>query len=77
MKEISVSEFKTHALRLFEQVLTSREGLVITKRGKPVAEVIPFQDRSEKSVPGKLSKTLVFEKDIISPFGPDIWDAAK
>ncbi|MBW1839995.1 MAG: type II toxin-antitoxin system prevent-host-death family antitoxin, partial [Deltaproteobacteria bacterium] len=54
-----------------------QESIVITKRGKPLAEVVPFRKSYKNPVPGKLADTLVFEKDIVSPLGEDMWDACK
>ena len=50
---------------------------MITKRGKPLAEVVPFSGSDDTPKPGKLSEALVFEKDLVSPIGESIWDAAK
>lgn len=38
---ISAGEFKTHCLSLMDQVQKSGAELVITKRGKPVAKLVP------------------------------------
>ncbi len=40
-KQIPVTQFKTHCLKLLEQVSKSGQPLVITKRGKPLAKVTP------------------------------------
>ena len=77
MKTIAISKFKAHALKILEQVAISKESIVITKRGKPLAEVVPFRNSDEVAKPGKLSNTLVFEKDIVSPLGEDMWEAGK
>ena len=45
------------------------------RAGKPLAEIIPFS--SKKPVSDKLSESLIFENDIISPIGENIWDACK
>jgi len=76
MKEMSISDFKTHALRIIDGVFRTRERIVITRRGKPVAEIVPFEDPDEKPVPGKLADTLLHEGDIISPLGSDMWEAS-
>lgn len=76
MKEMSVSDFKTHALRIIDGVFRTRERVIITRRGKPVAEVIPFEHSDEKPVPGKLADALLHEEDIVSPLGTDLWEAA-
>ena len=77
MKTMAISKFKAHALRVIDQVAKSHESIVITKRGKALAEIIPFRSSNEKAAPGRLANTLVFEKDIISPLGEDIWEACK
>lgn len=77
MKSMSVSEFKTHALATIDRVARSKEGVVITKRGKPLVHVIPFQGSRADGGPGKLAHTLVFEKDIVSPLGAGAWEACR
>ncbi len=41
MRMISATEFKTKCLQLLDEVQRTGEGLVISKRGKPVARVLP------------------------------------
>jgi prevent-host-death family protein len=41
MKTIGAAEFKAHCLQILEEV--GPEGIVITKRGKPVAELRPIR----------------------------------
>jgi prevent-host-death family protein len=77
MKTMAISKFKAYALKILDQVAKSQESIVITKRGKPLAEVVPFRKSDKNPVPGKLADTLVFEKDIVSPLGEDMWDACK
>lgn len=75
LRTMAVTEFKAHALQILAQIAKTREPLVLTRRGKPLVEVIPFPEA--KPVPGKLSEALVFEDDIVSPLGEDMWDACK
>ena len=77
MTSMAISVFKAHALQAVGQVASSKVGLVITKRGKPVAQVMPYQSTAATLAPGKLSSALVFEKDIISPLGAGMWEAAR
>jgi prevent-host-death family protein len=46
MKHITmpVSEFKAKCLQLLKDVETKGDRIVITKRGKPVAEVVPSKE---------------------------------
>jgi prevent-host-death family protein len=48
MNTIAAGEFKQTCLRVLDEVGKSGEPIVITKRGKPVAELIPVRpDRPE------------------------------
>ena len=76
MQAMAISQFKTHAIRILNQVAQNHETIIITKRGKPLAQIIPYQDESLFAEPGQLADTLVFEDDIISPLGEDMWEAA-
>lgn len=75
MRTLAITDFKAHALQVLGQVAETRERIVVTKRGKPLAEVIPFSQETPR--PGKLADALVFETDIITPLGEDMWDACK
>jgi len=77
MKTMGISQFKTHALKILDQVAKSQEGIIITKRGKPLAQVIPYRNSDMNPKQGKLANYLVFEKDIVSPLGEEMWDACK
>jgi prevent-host-death family protein len=76
-KTFSVSEFKSKSLGLLEKIARSGESITITKRGKPIAKVIPFQDSQEKAVPGRLEATLLSEEDIVTPLGAKLWKAGE
>ena len=75
MKTLAISDFKAHALKILAQVAETKETFIVTKRGKPLVKVIPFT--SSKPDSGKLSDALVFEDDIVSPLGADMWNACK
>ncbi len=77
MKTMAISEFKTHALKVLNEVEKSQETILITKRGKPIAQVIPHRKPEMKPAPGKLSDAFVFEKDIIKPLDEDLWEASQ
>ncbi len=77
MKTMPVSEFKAHCLQVFGRVARTKEPIVVTKRGKPLVEVIPFRNNEESPEPGKLAHTFVSEKDVVSPLGESIWSACK
>ena len=54
MKQIGAAKFKEQCLALLDQL--DAEGLVVTKRGKPVARVLPYDSPADLigSLRGKL-----------------------
>jgi len=74
MESLSVSEFKAKCLSVLQDVNKLKKRIIITKRGKPIAEVIPH-DSEEKEIP--LEDTVVFLGDIISPVAEEDWEVLK
>ena len=74
MKTMAISQFKTHALKIIDQIAHDHEPMIITKRGKPVARILPYEDREQVAEHGQLSDTLLFEEDIITPLGEEMWE---
>ena len=77
MQTMGISQFKSHALKILDQVAKTKEIIIITKRGKPLAQIIPYRNSISNHTSGKLADALVFEKDIVSPIGEEMWDACK
>jgi prevent-host-death family protein len=77
MKTMAISKFKAHALKVLDKVAESQETVVITKRGKPIAQVGPHRLYKVKPAPGRLAGAFVFEKDIIAPLGEGLWEACR
>ena len=77
MKTMGISEFKTHALKIVDQIAKTQEHIVITKRGKPLVQITPYRKEVSEPKPGKLADALVFEKDIVSPLGEGMWEACE
>lgn len=70
MKQIAAAQFKARCLALLDEV--DPEGIVITKRGRPVARLIPFGSDSASLI-GSLKGKVSIKGDILST-GLD-WDA--
>ena len=70
MKEIGAAKFKAQCLALLDRL--EPEGLVITKRGKPVARVLPIPREPEQMI-GSLEGEIRVMGDILST-GLD-WEA--
>ncbi len=77
MRTMAISDFKKHALKVLNEVAYSQETIVITKRGKPLAEVVPYRTSEIKPIPGKLADSFVYEKDIVTPLGEELWEACQ
>lgn len=67
MKEIAISEFKAKCLGLLEQVQKTKKPLLITRFGKPVAEVVPHSPSRSANWMGSMKGTVEILGDIISP----------
>jgi len=63
MKQIAAAKFKEQCLALLDQVGT--EGIIITKRGKPVAKLIPIGAESASLI-GALKGRLAIKGSILS-----------
>lgn len=77
--EISVSEFKKHCLSIMEAVYQNHSSFVITKRGKPIAEVKPLLNKEKefKSAYGLLKGCMTEKGDIVNFSSSDDWKAMK
>ncbi len=74
METLSVSKFKATCLSVLEQVKTKKKRVRITKRGVPIAEIVPVNTK-EKIVP--LKAAVTFMGDIVSPVAQEDWEAQK
>ncbi|HEX2328243.1 MAG TPA: type II toxin-antitoxin system Phd/YefM family antitoxin [Candidatus Angelobacter sp.] len=69
MKKMPAGEFKAHCLSVMERVQKTKEAVVITKRGRPVAKLVPA-DESEDDFIGSLEGVIKIVGDIESPVEP-------
>lgn len=72
--QINAAEFKAKCLKLIDEVAHTHEPLVITKRGKPVAKLVPIEDETPVSLYGCMKGTVTFLGDILSPID-ESWSA--
>ena len=73
---IAAGEFKAKCLKLMDKVARDREEIVITKRGKPVAKLVPVNDAEAPTGYGCMKGTGKIVGDIVSPIDVE-WDAAR
>jgi prevent-host-death family protein len=70
-RRMKASEFKAKFLALMDEVERTGESVVITRNGKPVAELSPHKRRKRNAF-GILKGRVFITGDIISPVGiPD------
>ena len=77
MTTIQASEFKAKCLGLMDQVARTGETIVVTKNGKPVAELRAHRPPRAKSIRGIHKGQLKILGDIISPVSKSLWKALK
>ena len=63
MKTIGAAKFKEQCLALLDQL--DADGLVVTKHGKPVARVLPYERRFEPLI-GSLKDKIGVHGDLLS-----------
>lgn len=71
--QIAAGRFKAECLKLMDQVNLTREDIIVTKHGKPVAKLVPFQNSETSPVFGFLKGTISKQGDIISPINEE-WE---
>jgi prevent-host-death family protein len=77
MKTIAAAKFKASCLTLMEIVSSTREPLIITKRGRPVAKLVPA-DHPQREFIGRLKGVIRVVGDIQSPIEPpEAWESSR
>ena len=75
MKSMRAGEFKARCLKVMDQVRATREPVIITKRGRAVAKLVPV-DRRGDDIFGCLKGVVEIVGDIESPLvAPEDWEA--
>ena len=77
LPEVPAGEFKARCLKLMDEVRATRRPLVITKRGKPVAKLVPVEDfEPRREIFGCMKGTVTLHGDIVGPIDVD-WHAER
>jgi len=70
MKSIAAGKFKDVCLKTLDEVAATRTPVVITKRGRPVATLVPYVQPARKGLSGSVLK------EVGDPFGTgERWEA--
>ena len=76
-RTVAISELKAHCLRLVDEVAQRRRELIITKRGKPIARVVPLEELPDDEALQRLRGTVI-GGDRVEDFDSSvIWEARR
>jgi len=64
---VPAGRFKTHCLRLIDEVCEKRSEVIVTKRGKPVAKLVPLDDAPPRRLMGYLKGSVAVVGDVVQP----------
>jgi prevent-host-death family protein len=70
---IQAGEFKSKCLRIMDRVKKTKRRVIITKRNKPVAQLLPIDEKAAPAY-GCMKGTVEILGDIVSPID-EVWDA--
>lgn len=80
MKTMAAGNFKAKCLAVIDEVHDRHEEVIITKRGKPMAKLIPIDQKAEKPDDffGFMEGWAKITGDVLSPVDPaESWDVEK
>ena len=79
IETMSISRFKATCLSVLENVRQTGQSVRVTRRGQPMAEVVPVASGSnDASWLGSLSDSIRVHGDIVSPASnADDWEALR
>jgi prevent-host-death family protein len=77
MKKMAAGSFKAHCLAVMDEVQATRETVVITKHGKPVAKLVPVNEDTDEIYDFLRGKGAI-TGDVVSPaLSPEDWGQLK
>lgn len=72
-RTVPAGTFKARCLAIMDEVQSKREAVIITKRGKPVAKLVPVE-QEEDDIFGFLKGKIKVTGDVVSPaLTPEEW----
>jgi prevent-host-death family protein len=78
MRELGATEFKARCLAILDEVARTGEPVLIRKRGRPVAQLVPATPVEVGSPQHSLLGTVRIVGDIIAPaLSSEDWDAER
>jgi len=69
--KVNIHEAKSKLSKLIDQAIVGEE-IVISKSGKPVAKIVPFEKPTQNRKPGSAKGKLIISDDFDAPLPDDI-----
>lgn len=73
-RTIQAGQFKAKCLKIMDEVEIKKLTVIITKRHKPIAQLVPIEKSKNQLLFGKMKGTVYIKGDLLQPIGED-WDA--
>jgi len=73
-RTIQAGQFKAKCLKIMDEVEIKKLTVIITKRHKPIAQLVPIEKSKNQLLFGKMKGTVNIKGDLLQPIGED-WDA--
>ena len=67
--EMTVTRFKATCLGVIDAVSKEKKRIIITRHGRPAAELIPFSDTSNQPLFGRARETTLIRGDLFEGSG--------
>lgn len=69
--------FKAQCLQVMDRVQEKREEVLITKKGRPVAKLVPVEDEPARDVFGCLAGQMAITADLVASVDTaETWEAS-
>jgi prevent-host-death family protein len=78
--KIPAGKFKATCLELIDRVASTGEPVIITKRAKALAKLVPVRDERKRKGVGSMKGTVLYlapDKELFSPAGKVRWHAQR
>jgi len=77
MKTITASKFRARCLKIMDEMSLTRESILITKKGKPIAKLVP-PDAGPLDIFGCMKSEVEIVGNIVAPAVPlEDWGALR
>lgn len=78
MQRIQISKFKATCLAVLDRVAQTREPVLVTRRGIPIARIVPPAANPAAHWLGSMTGSATIHGDIIGPASePSDWEALR